>query len=1235
MIFSFEPTAKFDTITTGNINDRYICFQALSDSPTKKWHIIPANFLGEFYFSERHKYENGLSACIVAKNTKSLATTVISISDSSENCPYRLENRSNSMTIVFAQDDKNGNPIVLPPMSWMGYAFGNPAGKKKIRCVVSANTLSYDFQESMRKKKERKRLKEKRETSTLRGSSMERASLSSRNNEESSTGGRERKYNHEVKKEIEKYRKLLRGGYSRSYCPDKIGPRKDLPSPGFGNSAYVNTLSAEVRIQGGSKVLSFNDTEFHTEQQMSGDLGKKSQWQSIGVDVRVEGITLHLVDEEPKETLSLMLRDFRVFKRQREIDLTFRLRSLQIDNMLEDAFYPIVLRPVDMTYDPRTEHAPDNEPETYLKRRLHQQNENSNGLSDAEREVRLRSLTVGGSRRRSEANDGIVGAGGRGGGIGSAALLNKASGEKMSSIGSEGVAGVSNASAGSRKGSQQRQQRQQQSEEEESWWEAHDQLPFPIFETVVRYLPLSQLLWIPICRLHLSSLKLQVDLDFLLKIYELIQQALPDESEGVSGRAIEEAYEVVERKIDVPSAKVSDSGKGGGGKDGQAKDSRTSYVEKLTIDATSLEIELNLKHRRSEQGGAGKKSDAKSGASGGNTSGVDNNHKYKNKDEGGSDDGDEEDWGNNDNLSTLNSMGRNTNSGVSAALLTWVQNIASNFAHVSPIFTFDEFEERNFFGKTEDLLVKIGNIYKTKLIMQSLKVFGSMSLLGDPFRLFNSVTSGTTAFFTITRDEILRGGKDGVGGGVMSLVQGVVGGTFSSTAKITGNVANVISEFSGKGTALTLHAGNKKGPKHLGDGLMSGGVFFTTTMFRGVGGIVLNPIKGLGKMNPAVGFVSGLGSGVVGALTSPFVATFGMTSKVAESIDATTHMFDNLVLETRCRPRRVIKWGRRMDLIHVPVVKAIGIRIHKIVFQVNAGEHTLRGEKKRKVVIKTIPNKKIYKTKSRRPEPSGGHSSTSEEYSCVYEQTVVARSADLQMSDIFTFEIAEKGDIDGVGQKVRPRLELKVSHMWKEIVAYYREKHLLMENLLSYRRKRARKFSNSNDVNEAIERGEVGWSVLDREYDSSRGMLKPITRSHILAYPRGQVKGNIIEIIGKKATNAAVKEIKGVGEKVGKEVKNLKKDLVLAKGQIGKNLGNLGNKVGGERDGTDRKRKEKANSELILLDSESSEDSGDDLYDEEDEMDEDKGNKKDAGGGEETIERVFGKIILSLFPLEF
>jgi len=70
VIYAFEPTSRFDSVQAENLNDRYIGFEVLSDSPTGKWHIIPANYLGEFYFSERHKYVGERAKQASCSNTR-------------------------------------------------------------------------------------------------------------------------------------------------------------------------------------------------------------------------------------------------------------------------------------------------------------------------------------------------------------------------------------------------------------------------------------------------------------------------------------------------------------------------------------------------------------------------------------------------------------------------------------------------------------------------------------------------------------------------------------------------------------------------------------------------------------------------------------------------------------------------------------------------------------------------------------------------------------------------------------------------------------------------------------------------------------------------------------------------------------------------------------------------------------------------------------------------------------
>ncbi len=107
--------------------------------------------------------------------------------------------------------------------------------------------------------------------------------------------------------------------------------------------------------------------------------------------------------------------------------------------------------------------------------------------------------------------------------------------------------------------------------------------------------------------------------------------------------------------------------------------------------------------------------------------------------------------------------------------------------------------------------------YHSVLLHSSYKVIFSMSLLGDPKLLAHQYKAGITdlvlksrksiltntepdgfvfrhfscladfsTIFEIKGDEVLSGGKDGVGKGATSFLQNVIGGTFFAVGKVTG-----------------------------------------------------------------------------------------------------------------------------------------------------------------------------------------------------------------------------------------------------------------------------------------------------------------------------------------------------------------------------------------------------------------------------------------------------------------
>jgi len=92
-------------------------------------------------------------------------------------------------------------------------------------------------------------------------------------------------------------------------------------------------------------------------------------------------------------------------------------------------------------------------------------------------------------------------------------------------------------------------------------------------------------------------------------------------------------------------------------------------------------------------------------------------------------------------------------------------------------------------------------------------------------------------------------------------------------------------------------------PKHIGEGLLQGTRDFGMGLFKGVTGIVAQPIKGA-KEEGGIGFAKGLGRGILGAAVKPIVGTIDLVSKTTEGIRNTTSMFDKEV--TRSRPPRFV-----------------------------------------------------------------------------------------------------------------------------------------------------------------------------------------------------------------------------------------------------------------------------------------------------------------------------------------
>ena len=166
-------------------------------------------------------------------------------------------------------------------------------------------------------------------------------------------------------------------------------------------------------------------------------------------------------------------------------------------------------------------------------------------------------------------------------------------------------------------------------------------------------------------------MRMRLELDFCLRIADLILNSLPENDADISAKDNKKIIQGINRKL----AFISEKRYG--------TDSMT-YIEDLSIDTTWFELEIDFKTNMEQ--------------------------------------GSEEDALEGDSMLALSSLGRSTKSTLSAGLITWLRNVASAFPHISPKFVFKTLTRHNTYCNAEELSGNIISYYMTSCILQSYKV---------------------------------------------------------------------------------------------------------------------------------------------------------------------------------------------------------------------------------------------------------------------------------------------------------------------------------------------------------------------------------------------------------------------------------------------------------------------------------------------------------------------------------
>jgi len=203
------------------------------------------------------------------------------------------------------------------------------------------------------------------------------------------------------------------------------------------------------------------------------------------------------------------------------------------------------------------------------------------------------------------------------------------------------------------------------------------------------------------------------------------------------------------------------------------------------------------------------------------------------------------------------------------------------------------------FQTTQAITWTIAENYIRQGILQFYKVLGSVDIIGNPIGLIDKLGTGVFEFFNEPRKGLLKGPKEfaeGIGKGVKSLVSGVISGGFGSVSRITGSLYTVVRGVGGDDDAYDRINRNDNILEGVYHGVKGG----LEDLAEGVAGLLLKPLQGA-EAGGVGGFLKGVGSGLLGAVTAPLSAVLRVGTSVTTGIANTA---------TFLRNGRVVRKGR-------------------------------------------------------------------------------------------------------------------------------------------------------------------------------------------------------------------------------------------------------------------------------------------------------------------------------------
>eukprot|EP01130_Rhizamoeba_saxonica_P014663 TRINITY_DN6427_c0_g2_i1.p1 TRINITY_DN6427_c0_g2~~TRINITY_DN6427_c0_g2_i1.p1 ORF type:complete len:1673 (-),score=349.86 TRINITY_DN6427_c0_g2_i1:65-4918(-) len=198
---------------------------------------------------------------------------------------------------------------------------------------------------------------------------------------------------------------------------------------------------------------------------------------------------------------------------------------------------------------------------------------------------------------------------------------------------------------------------------------------------------------------------------------------------------------------------------------------------------------------------------------------------------------------------------------------------------------------------TQDQIVNIiVSHYTRSVLAQSVLILGSADIIGNPVSLVNNLGTGAYSFFHEPAKGIVVSPKEfglGIAKGTSTLLKNSIYGIFDTASKFTGSVAKGVEKMSFDNDYQRKRTvAKQKKARHAGEGVAFGMRDFGKGVFKGVTGVVTQPVKGA-KKDGGTGLVKGIGKGLAGVVVKPTIGAIDLVTRTTEGIKNTTNYFDN------------------------------------------------------------------------------------------------------------------------------------------------------------------------------------------------------------------------------------------------------------------------------------------------------------------------------------------------------